>query len=72
MLPSEVKRLRKRLGLTQSKFAALVGVHLVTVKKWETGMQGMRRPTEQLIRFLADRAATVRQSRPKSQGHARR
>ena len=72
MLPAEIKRLRKRLGLTQSKFAALVGVHLVTVKKWEVGMQGMRRPVERLIRLLADRAATGRQPRPKPRGRGRR
>jgi DNA-binding transcriptional regulator YiaG len=72
MLPAEVKHLRKRLGLTQSKFAALVGVHLVTVKKWEVGLQSMRRPTERLIRLLADRGATVRQLRPKRRGRARK
>ena len=55
MLPAEAKRLRKRLGLTQSKFAALVGVHVVTVKKWEAGMQGIRTTAERLIRLLAAR-----------------
>ena len=72
MLPAEVKRLRKRLGLTQSKFAALVGVHLVSVKKWEIGLQSMRRPTERLIRLLADRGTKVRQPQPKPRGRAKR
>ncbi len=72
MLPAEVKRLRKRLGLTQSKFAALVGVHLTTVKKWEVGLQSMRRPAERLIRLLADRGAAVRQLRPKPRGAGKR
>ena len=70
MLPGEVKRLRKRLGLTQSKFAALVGVHLVTVKKWEAGMQRMRRPAERLIRLLAARGAG--RPRPKPRGRGKR
>jgi DNA-binding transcriptional regulator YiaG len=66
MSPEEVKRIRKRLGLTQSKFATLIGVHVVSVKKWEVGLQRMRRPTERLIRLLADRGAKVRQPRPES------
>jgi DNA-binding transcriptional regulator YiaG len=53
MTPQALRRLRKRLGLTQSQFAQLVGVHLVTVKKWETGVFGMRPTTERLIRLLA-------------------
>jgi DNA-binding transcriptional regulator YiaG len=56
----EVRRIRKKLGLTQSAFAALLGVHLVTVKKWETGKQGMHAPADRLIRLLAQQAATKR------------
>jgi len=52
--PTALRRLRKQLGLTQSRFAALVGVHLVTVKKWETGTLGMKPTTEKLIRLLVD------------------
>lgn len=29
---------RRRLGLTQAQFAQLVGVHWVTVAKWEKGV----------------------------------
>ena len=50
--PTAMRRLRKQLGLTQSRFATLVGVHLVTVKKWETGTLGMKPTTEKLIRLL--------------------
>ena len=56
MTPDEVKRIRKQLGLTQSKFAELIGVHVVTVKKWETGALGMRAAVEKLIRMLAQHA----------------
>lgn len=52
MTPEALRRLRKRLGLTQSQFADLIGVHLVSVKKWETGAMGMRPTTERLIRLL--------------------
>jgi DNA-binding transcriptional regulator YiaG len=33
---SDIKRVRAGLDLTQARFAELLGVHLVTVKKWET------------------------------------
>jgi DNA-binding transcriptional regulator YiaG len=68
MTPDEVRHARKVLGLSQSKFAELLGVHLVTVKKWETGAQGLRTTSERLIRLLvAQRAA-----RPKARRRARR
>lgn len=35
--PDEIKALRKRLKLTQKQFAAEVGVHVVTVIRWEKG-----------------------------------
>ena len=64
MTPDEVRRARKTLGLSQSKFAELLGVHLVTVKKWETGAQGLRTTSERLIRLLiAHRAARPKRRR---------
>jgi DNA-binding transcriptional regulator YiaG len=35
--PAAVKRLRKRLGLTQEAFARRLGVSVVTVNRWEQG-----------------------------------
>jgi DNA-binding transcriptional regulator YiaG len=60
MTPDEVRHARKGLGLSQSKFAALLGVHLVTVKKWETGAQGLRSTSERLIRLLVAQRTTAR------------
>ncbi len=39
---TEVSRVRAQLGLSQSKFAALLGISPNTLKNWE---QGRRRPT---------------------------
>jgi len=39
---SEVTAVRKKLGLSQSKFAALLGISPNTLKNWE---QGRRHPT---------------------------
>jgi len=55
MTPKELKRIRKRLELTQRRFAGLVGVHLVTVKKWEASMRRIPNTTAKLIRLLAAR-----------------
>ena len=60
MTPDGVRRARKALELSQSKFAALLGVHLVTVKKWETGAQGMRATADRLIRLLLAQKAPER------------
>ena len=38
MSPEQVKRLRKRLRLTQQKFAELLHADRVTVARWETGV----------------------------------
>ena len=32
-----VKELRKRLGMTQKQFAEAIGVHVVTIIRWEKG-----------------------------------
>lgn len=41
MNPSDVKTVRKQLGLTQQALAVLIGVSVSTVRNWE---QGRRRP----------------------------
>jgi DNA-binding transcriptional regulator YiaG len=68
MTPSAVLKLRQRLGLTQSSFAALVGVHKITVAKWEAGMKGMSATTDRLLRVLAQQGpealAPPRRQRP--------
>ena len=63
MGPDQVRRIRKALTLTQLQFAALLGVHLVTVKKWETGAQKMRLSHDRLIRLLAGRLKPVTRHR---------
>jgi DNA-binding transcriptional regulator YiaG len=49
---AQVKRIRQALGLTQQEFARQLGVHIVTVAKWETDAQGMRGPAARLIALL--------------------
>ena len=54
MTGAEVREIRRRLGLSQAAFAELVGVHWVTVSRWETGAMGIREATARLMRLLAD------------------
>lgn len=54
MRPPEVRALRRKLGLTGSRFAALLGVHPVTVRKWETGAQAISPMAARLMRLLAE------------------
>jgi DNA-binding transcriptional regulator YiaG len=35
--PEKVKDLRLRLGKTQKEFAEMLGVHVVTIIRWEKG-----------------------------------
>lgn len=39
MTPSRIRDIRKSMGLTQEALAFSLGVHRVTVAKWETGKQ---------------------------------
>jgi DNA-binding transcriptional regulator YiaG len=56
---AQVKRVREALGLTQHEFAKRLGVHAVTVAKWETDAQGMRGPAARLITLLGEGATKV-------------
>ena len=38
MTPSEIRQLRNALHMTQAQFAQLLGVHSLTVSKWERGL----------------------------------
>ena len=37
MTPEEVKEIRRSLGVTQEKFAQLLGTTVATVNRWENG-----------------------------------
>lgn len=61
MDPDEFKRLREALGLTQDQLAAELGVHRVTVARWETGEHKVPEPAARLLeRLKADSKARKR------------
>lgn len=49
---TEIRRLRKRLGLTQADFAELVKVSKKTVERWESGENSITGPIITLFKLL--------------------
>ena len=61
----DLKRLRKKLGLSQAALARLVGAHAMTVSKWERGVALPGAAHERLLRSLArgaERGARLEES----------
>lgn len=55
-VPAFVRRLRRRLRLTQEQFAREVGVAFSTVNQWENGR---RRPQPFLLKRLLEMAGSL-------------
>lgn len=54
--PSELKRARSALGMTQTELAHEVGVTQNTVARWEMGVRGIPEPAARLIgRLMTER-----------------
>ena len=51
-----VRRLRKRLGVTQAELANRLGTRQQTVSEWETGHSAPRRMSQRLLRMVAEEA----------------
>ena len=49
---SDLKRVRRLLGLTQKEFAALVGVSKPTIERWEAGSDKIHGPVVLLLQML--------------------
>jgi DNA-binding transcriptional regulator YiaG len=56
----EMKAARARLGLTQAQLAAELGVHAMTVSKWETGQRSIPEPVARLVQRLVAERRTKR------------
>lgn len=50
-VPADVNVIRKKLNLSQSAFAALLGVSLRTLQDWEQGRRQPRGPAQSLLRI---------------------
>ncbi|HEV8445687.1 MAG TPA: type II TA system antitoxin MqsA family protein [Gemmatimonadaceae bacterium] len=52
LAPSEIRFLRKHVGLSSITLAATMGVTRETVSRWETGANAMSAPTDRLLRMI--------------------
>lgn len=48
----EPKAIRERLGLSQSRFAAIIGVSVRTLQNWEQGHRKPEGPAKALLRVV--------------------
>ena len=56
-----VKSIRINMGLSQTKFAALIGVSLKTLQNWEQGVRIPRGPARALLKIVqSEPEATLR------------
>lgn len=62
-MPSLIRELRKRTGLTQEKFAAKLGVTYPTINRWENDRAKpsplARQRIEELLRSMGDDGADL-------------
>jgi len=58
MTGKDVQRLRRRLGLTQTQLAARLGVHTLTVSRWECDRVRVTEPMARLLRLVATAPTT--------------
>jgi len=56
MNSSQVKGLRRALGLTQQKLADIIGAHRESVARWEIGQNTPRGANLKALRALAEKA----------------
>jgi putative transcriptional regulator len=48
----DAKAIRERLGLSQSRFAAIIGVSVRTIQNWEQGRREPEGPAKALLRVV--------------------
>ncbi|WP_211913034.1 helix-turn-helix domain-containing protein [Tardiphaga alba] len=56
---TEVRSLRRRAQLTQTEFAARLGVPVETIRNWEQGKRSPRGPARALLAVIAHAPDTV-------------
>jgi DNA-binding transcriptional regulator YiaG len=59
----EAKRIRKRLGMTQVELAEKLGIHSMTVSKWERGVEPVQKQTALVLELLV-KTAKPRKKKP--------
>ena len=56
---SEVRGIRERYGLSQDKFASLLGISVATLRNWEQGRRRPEGPARVLLRVAAEHPEAI-------------
>ena len=57
--PADVKKIRARLGMSQTEFAMMIGVSVATLRNWEQGRRVPEGPARALLKVAATRPDAV-------------
>lgn len=57
--PVDVRAIRRSTGLSQPKFAELLGIELATLRNWEQGRRAPTGPARALLRAIRNRPLAV-------------
>jgi putative transcriptional regulator len=57
--PTDVKAVRRKLNLSQSEFALMIGVRLSTLQNWEQGRRRPDGPAQALLKVAASNPKAV-------------
>ena len=60
--PADVQDVRHRLGLSQSEFAAMIGVAVATLRNWEQGRRVPEGPARALLMVAAMNPEAVKKA----------
>jgi len=56
---SEVRRIRESYGLSQDKFASLLGISVATLRNWEQGRRKPEGPARVLLRVASEHPEAI-------------
>ncbi len=57
--PMDIRKVRKKLNLSQSEFALMIGVSLSTLQNWEQGRRRPEGPAQALLKVASSNPKAV-------------
>ena len=57
--PTDIRAVRRKLNLSQSEFALMIGVSLSTLQNWEQGRRHPEGPAQALLKVVASNPKAV-------------
>ena len=57
--PTDIRRIRKKLHVSQSQFSMMIGVSTATIQNWEQGRREPEGPAKALLRVVEKKPQAV-------------